>query len=83
MINSNVSPEKANQTKYLTELGKSLVGKKAQSRLLTEISANGQKVLSAPQLITGFEIVESFGEPDLMLIIDDQVIFEDLLINIK
>ena len=69
-------------TLHLTKLGQSLIGKKAQSRLLTEISATGKKVLSAPQLITGFEIVESGGEPDLMLTIDGEQIFEDLLINI-
>lgn len=63
-------------------LGESLVGKKAQSRLLTEIGENGNKKLCAPQIITGYEIVESFQEPAVMAVIDGTPIYEDLLINI-
>lgn len=63
-------------------LGLSLIGKKAQSRLLTEISNKGARVLRQPMLITGFEIVESFMEPELMVIIDGESVLEETLINI-
>ena len=64
------------------KLGESLIGKFAQSRLLTELTTQGKQVLSAPQKITGYEIVESFKEPTVMAIIGGESIFEDLLINI-
>lgn len=63
-------------------LGNSLIGKKAQSRLLTEISNDGRQVLRQPMLITGFEIVESFAEPTVIVTIDGEGVFEDVLINI-
>ncbi len=73
---------KSNDYKNAVKLGESLVGKYAQSRLLTELTATGKQVLSAPQKITGFEVVESFKEPTVMAVIGGEVIFEDLLINI-
>jgi len=63
-------------------LGQSLMGKKAQSRMLTELNSRGQKVLCAPQLITGYEIVENFMEYEVMVIIGGESVYADLLINI-
>lgn len=71
------------QYKAAVKLGESLIGKTAQSRLLTEISANGNKILSAPQKITSYEIVEEFMQPSVMVTIGGESIFEDLLFNIK
>lgn len=65
------------------KLGEHLVGKTAQSRMLTELTANGRQVLCAPQKITGYEIVESFMEPTVMVFIGGESIYEDLLININ
>ena len=69
--------------KSAVKLGESLVGKTAQSRLLTELTETGKQVLCAPQLITGYEIVENFKEPTVMAIIGGESIYEDLLINIQ
>lgn len=71
------------QYKAAVKLGESLIGKTAQSRLLTEIGSNGNKVLSAPQKITSYEIVEEFMQPSLMVTIGGECVFEDLLINIS
>lgn len=68
--------------KQCENLGKSLVGKKGQSRLLTELTANGKQKLLPAMEITGYEIVETFQEPTLMLFIGGESIFEDLIINI-
>ena len=38
--------------------GNSLIGKKAQSGLLTHLGENGNAVLNEPEEITGFEIQE-------------------------
>lgn len=73
------------QTALYTETqneGNYLTGKFAQSRLLTEINSKGNKVLSAPQKITGFEIVEMFFEPVLMVFIGGESILAETLINI-
>lgn len=69
-------------TKELHTLGKSLIGKKAQSRLLTMINDKGQKVMEPAQLITNYEIVYEFLEPVLMVIIGGESVYEDTLINI-
>jgi len=66
--------------KQAVKLGESLIGKKARSRMLTEISKSGHKILCAPQTITGYEIVECDMEPQVMAIIDGTLVFEDLLI---
>lgn len=71
------------QAEELKKYGQSLIGKTAQSRLLTELTATGKQKLCAPQLITGFEIVEVFQEPTLMVSFDGITIFEDLIININ
>lgn len=63
--------------------GKHLVGKKAQSTILTEISHSGKKVHQAPQEITGFEIVEMFMEPTLMVTLGGESVFESSLFNIR
>lgn len=62
--------------------GQSLIGKSCQSRLLTELTATGKKVLCAPAKITAFEIVEVFQEPVLMVKVDGEMIYEDTCINI-
>jgi hypothetical protein len=69
-------------TQELQKYGQSLIGKSAQSGLLSEIGKNGQKVMSQPQKITGFEIVEVMQEPMLLINIGGVEVFEDLLINI-
>lgn len=63
--------------------GQYLIGKTAQSRLLTELSNSGKKVICAPQLITGYEIVESFQEPSVMVIIGGESVMEETLFNIN
>jgi hypothetical protein len=71
-----------NDYRNAVKLGESLIGKYAQSRMLTEISSTGKQVLCAPQKITGFEIVEVFQEPTVMCFIGGESVYEDLLINI-
>lgn len=71
-----------NTKKELETLGKSLIGKKAQSKLLTELTASGRQILSPAKVITAYEIVQSFMEPTLMVTIDGETIFEETLINI-
>lgn len=66
----------------LVRYGQSLVGKKAQCRLLKEFDDKGNTYFSKAQEITGYEIVEEFRTPTLMLTIDGQSFYEDLLFNI-
>ena len=68
--------------KNLETYGQSLIGKSCQSRLLTELTATGKQVLRAPMKITGYEIIEEFREPALMLIVDGETVYEDTCINI-
>lgn len=72
-------------TQYKAEeaLGKRLIGRKAQSTILTEISINGNKMYQPQQIITGYEIVECFMEPTLMVIIGGESVFESTLFNIQ
>lgn len=74
--------ENSFELKECHKLGKALVGKMAQSGLLSEISVKGMKILSAPQEITGYEIVEEFRKPTIMVFIGGESIHEELLINI-
>lgn len=74
--------EKHAKRTALTVLGSQYVGMFAQSRLLTEISRNGNKQFQKPQKITGYEIVETFGEPTLMVIIGGNSVYEKTLFNI-
>lgn len=67
----------------LIEYGKSLIGKTAQSKLLTEISPKGNRVLQSPQEITGFEVVTCFQESELMVCIGGELVYESTLINIS
>lgn len=62
--------------------GQQYVGKYAKSRLLTELTGNGRQILQAAQKITGYEIVETFGEATVMVFIGGESIFADTLINI-
>jgi hypothetical protein len=64
-------------------LGQSLVGKTAQSRILTMIDARGNKVLEPAQKITGYVIIEVQRQWEVMAVIGGEQVFEDLLINIK
>ena len=68
--------------KAALKLGSYLVGKKAQSRLLTMLTGHGKQVLQPAQKITAFEIVETFMEPTVMVTIGGEQIFEDCLFNI-
>jgi hypothetical protein len=74
---------KSKEYQSAVKLGEHLVGRTAQSRLLTELTSTGKQVLCAPQKITGYEIVESFMEPAVMVAIAGESIYEDLLINIS
>ena len=62
--------------------GNSLIGKKAQSGLLTHIGENGNAVLNDPEEITGFEIREWLKEPVLILTIGEAQVWEEYVINI-
>jgi len=68
---------------YLESVGKQLVGKKAQSTILTEINGKGRKVYSPQQVITGYEIVTSCMELELMVTLGGESVFEWTLFNIK
>lgn len=72
-----------NTYKQLEAYGQSLIGKTCQSKLLTQISHKGTKILRAPMKITGYEIVTVFLEPALVVILDDDAVFEDTCINFK
>lgn len=63
--------------------GQNYIGKSAQSNILTEISATGHKIISALQPITGYELVDMFGEPTLMVIIGGEGILESTIFNIR
>jgi hypothetical protein len=69
-----------NQLERLHKEGKCFVGKFAQSTVLTMISSNGGKVLEPAQTITGYEIIEEFQEPVLMLVIDGNSVYADTCI---
>jgi hypothetical protein len=71
------------EVEKLTNYGRSLIGKMAQSRLLKEINAKGYEVLQSPQKITAFEIIDWMGEPTLMVTLGGGSVFEDTIINIK
>jgi len=58
--------------------GNSLLGKKAQSGLLTHIGENGNAVLNEPEEITGFEIQGWLNEPVLILTIGEAQIFSQI-----
>lgn len=63
--------------------GESYIGKTAQSNLLTMIGSNGQKVYEPAQKITGYEVVDMFGEPTLMLIIGGESVLESTVFNVN
>lgn len=67
----------------LSAYGQGLVGRTAQSRILTEIGSKGGKVISPAQKITGYEVVEVFQEPVLMVTIGGESVYEDTLFNIS
>ncbi len=67
----------------LTAYGRSLVGKSAQSRILTGIGNRGQLIWLPEQLITAFEIVWNLGEPQLMVTLGGESVYEDSLFNVK
>lgn len=68
----------------LEKYGKSLIGKKAQSTVLTEISECGQKSVMEPaQEITGYNIVKWCGEDVLEVTLGGVKVFEDTLRSIK
>lgn len=68
--------------KQAVKLGESLVGKSAQSNLLTQLTATGNQALCASQRISAYEIVEVGVEPTVMAIIGGESVFEEYLINI-
>lgn len=78
-----------NDRNYLESYGKSLVGKTAQSTLITQISNNGQHKIMCPAMkIVGYEIVEVCREPQLMVVLDtdfdgEQSVYEDSLRSIQ
>lgn len=67
----------------LSTYGQSLIGKTAQSNLLTEIGINGEKSICQPQVITGYEIVTEFQEDALMVHIGGETVYEETLFNIS
>jgi len=62
---------------------KSMIGKTAQSRILTMISDNGNKTFESAQPITGYEVVKHFGDYVVMFTIGGNSVFEDTLFNIN
>jgi hypothetical protein len=64
-------------------LGQSLVGKTAQSRILTVKDATGNKVMAPAQEITGYTVLECCGGWECMATIGGIKIFADLLKNVK
>jgi hypothetical protein len=67
----------------LKNYGSRLIGKTAQSTLLTCIADNGHKIDHGPQLISGYEIIEQFMKPELMVIIGGESVLESTLYNIS
>jgi len=64
----------------LEKFGKLLIGRKAQSTLLTMLSPNRQNIVMEPaQKITAYEIVENFMEPELMVILGGESVYESTL----
>jgi hypothetical protein len=72
-----------NKEKQAHEYGKSLVGRTAQSTVLTMISETGNKVHEPSSKITGYEVVYHFGEYVVMAIVSGVSVFEDTLFNIN
>jgi nucleoside recognition membrane protein YjiH len=64
-------------------VGEKYIGKTAQSNLLTMIGSKGQKVFEPAQKITGYEVVDMFGEPTLILIIGGESVLESTVFNVK
>ena len=71
------------EVEKLTNYGRSLIGKIAQSRLFKEIDERGYEILQPPQKITAFGIIDWMGEPTLMVTLGGESVFEDTVINIK
>lgn len=72
------------EIKRLEKYGKSLIGKSAQSTVLTMISNCGQKKVAEPsQKITGYSIQSWCGEPELMVTMGGKEVFENTLFNIN
>ncbi len=65
----------------LETVGKSYIGQFCQSNILTEIGDKGQKKISSAQKITGYEIVTSCGEPELMLCVGGDMVYESTCFN--
>lgn len=75
--------KKSNEQKRLEAYGQSLIGKSAQSTILTMISNDGQRAIPEPsKKITSYEIVETFQEPTLMVSVGGDMVFESTLFNI-
>lgn len=72
------------ESQILAKYGESLIGKTAQSTVLTMISDCGQKtVLEPAQKITGYSVENWLGEPKLMVTIGGVEVFEDTLRRIN
>jgi len=72
------------EASQLATYGNSLIGKTAQSTILTQISKCGQKAEMMPaQKITGYSVQEWCGEPNLMICVGTEEVWEDSLRNIK
>jgi hypothetical protein len=71
------------QEQQAHQYGKSLLGKTAQSTVLTMISNSGEKVYEPSSKITAYEVVYHFGEHVVMVIISGVSVFEQTLFNIK
>ena len=69
------------QIENLNKVGQSLIGKTCQSRILTEISGRGRKVISAPQKVTEYEIVTICEEPALMITVGGDSVLESTCFN--
>lgn len=69
------------EAKQLFEYGCSLVGKTCQSTLLTMISPKGGKIHEPAQKITGCQIVYVCDDPQLMLTVGGEDVYEDTCFN--
>lgn len=70
--------------KEATRIAFEILGKSAQSSVLTMISDCGQRsVPEPPQKITGYEIIDGLGCCELMMIVGGESVLYDTLFNIN
>ena len=70
--------------KEATRIANEILGKSAQSSVLTMISDCGQHKIPEPQQkITGYEIIDGLGCCELMMIVGGEAVLYETLFNIS